>query len=264
MTPTIRLAKKIAESGIASRREAERIIESGRVIVDGQVVKTLVFFVSDESEILIDGKRIPRKSEEAIIWKFYKPRGVITSRRDPGDRKTVFDFFPNVGERLLCIGRLDYNSEGLLLFTNNGSLARKFELPDAGLKRIYRVRIFGALTEEKIRILEKGITVEKVKYKPADIRIIRFGKANSWITAVLSEGKNREIRKMAEYVGCTVNRLIRTDYGPFGLGGMTPGQIVRALPSEIAELPETIKAEFAFGTSACRPNNFRKRIRLVK
>jgi 23S rRNA pseudouridine2605 synthase len=242
----IRLAKRIAESGVASRRGAERMIEDGRVTVDGQVIKTPVFFVTDCSEISVDGKNIPQKSEEEpIIWKFHKPAGVVTTAKDPQNRKTVFDFFPDAEGRLLYVGRLDYNSEGLLLFTNSGPIARKLELPDTGLRRTYRARIFGNPNEEKIRLLEKGATVDRVKYRPIEIeKFTRSGGANFWITITLSEGKNREIRKMAEYLGCTVNRLIRTDYGPFGLGTLKPGQILRASAREINGLPDSIKSFF--------------------
>ena len=144
----IRLAKRIAESGAASRREAERFIEEGRVKVDGEVVKTPVFFVSENNVVSIDEKIISKKSEEIKIWKFYKPNGVITSRKDSKGRPTVFDYFKKFDQdRLLYIGRLDCNSEGLLLFTNNGDLARKMELPKNALQRTYRIRIFGKLSE---------------------------------------------------------------------------------------------------------------------
>ncbi|MDR2157758.1 MAG: rRNA pseudouridine synthase [Holosporaceae bacterium] len=243
MTSAVRIAKKIAESGIASRREAEKLIETGRVAVDGEVVKTPVFFVTDQSKITIDGKEIGKKSKEIIIWKFHKPKGVITAKSDETNRRTVFDFFPNIAEhRLLYVGRLDYNSEGLLLFANNGDLARKLELPSTGLKRTYRGRIFGNLTEEKIRQLKNGVTVDGIKYGSVDVVVnADGGRANSWITATLSEGKNREIRKIMEYVGCIVNRLIRISYGPFTLGDLKPGDVVRASRKEIDNLLKIIQ-----------------------
>jgi 23S rRNA pseudouridine2605 synthase len=243
LTSAVRIAKKIAESGIASRREAEKLIETGRVAVDGEVVKTPVFFVTDQSKITIDGKEIGKKSKEIIIWKFHKPKGVITAKSDETNRRTVFDFFPNIAEhRLLYVGRLDYNSEGLLLFANNGDLARKLELPSTGLKRTYRGRIFGNLTEEKIRQLKNGVTVDGIKYGSVDVVVnADGGRANSWITATLSEGKNREIRKIMEYVGCIVNRLIRISYGPFTLGDLKPGDVVRASRKEIDNLLKIIQ-----------------------
>jgi 23S rRNA pseudouridine2605 synthase len=234
----VRLAKRIAESGVASRREAERLIRSGNVIVDGQIVETPVFFVSDSSEILIDGKRIPQNSKEAIIWKFHKPRGVITTKNDPQGRRTVFDFMNGINQRLIYIGRLDYNSEGLLLFTNNGQLAKKMEHPDTELERVYRVRVFGNITAEKVRKLKDGVVIEGIKYRAVDIKIDekRSSKANFWATITLREGKNREIRKIMEYIGCVVTRLIRISYGPFHLNELPPGRVQQISPREIKKL----------------------------
>jgi 23S rRNA pseudouridine2605 synthase len=238
-----RLAKKIAECGVTSRRNAERLIQSGRVVVDGKIVSTPVFLVADNSQILVDGKEIPRKSEEIIIWKFHKPSGVITTRNDPRGRKTVFDFFPDFNQRVIHIGRLDYNSEGLLLFTNNGDIARKMELPSTGLKRTYRVRIFGNLTSDKIQELEKGMVIDGIKYRSVQVEVddVRGqNHSNSWVTVTLHEGKNREIRKIMAQVGCIVNRLIRIGYGPFNLGNLPSEKILRASEKEIAKLLKII------------------------
>ncbi|GHT93488.1 hypothetical protein FACS1894122_08790 [Alphaproteobacteria bacterium] len=234
-----RLAKRIAESGRASRREAERLIESGRVSVDGRVINTPVFFVDESCEICVDGESISTKSEEVIIWKFHKPRGVITTKNDPQKRKTVFDFFADKIGRLLYIGRLDYNSEGLLLFTNNGDVARKMELPSTGFARTYRARILGKLTDESIRKLENGLTIDKVKYGPVEILVDSnddYKSANRWISITISEGKNREIRKIMEHFGCTVNRLIRVSYGPFQLENLPSGEIIRVKNHEVKML----------------------------
>ncbi|GHU15815.1 hypothetical protein FACS189449_13580 [Alphaproteobacteria bacterium] len=231
-----RLAKRIAESGCASRREAERLIESGRVSVDGQVINTPVFFVDESNEIRVGGESIAGKSEEVIIWKFHKPKGVITTKTDPQNRKTVFDFFGDKIGRLLYVGRLDYNSEGLLLFTNNGDVARKMELPSTGLTRTYRARILGKLTDESIRKLENGVTIDKVKYAPVEILVDRnddHKSTNRWISITISEGKNREVRKIMEHFGCTVNRLIRVSYGPFQLGNLPSGEITRVKNHEV-------------------------------
>ncbi|MDR1235986.1 MAG: rRNA pseudouridine synthase [Holosporaceae bacterium] len=247
MEEKIRLAKRIAESGVASRREAERLIGEGCVTVDGQIVKTPVFFVTDQNEVSVRGKIIPQKSEEVIIWKYHKPAGVITTKSDPQHRETVFSG-KNFDQRFIYIGRLDYNSEGLLLFTNNGKTAEKMELPSTGLKRVYRVRIFGDLTEEKIQKLGKGVTINGIRYRPADIKIDRRA-ANSWITVTISEGKNREIRKMMSYVGCEVSRLIRISYGPFNLGNLPPGSIETASEREMAQLE---KSGFFVTTQLCQ------------
>ena len=246
MKNKIRLAKKIAESGIASRREAEVLIQTGRVLVDGEIVTTPVCFVDDQNEILVDGKRISKKSEKIKIWKLYKPCGVITTKKDPKNRKTVFDFFKNSEifknscedtERLLYIGRLDYNSEGILLFTNNGDVARKMELPSTALQRTYRVRIFGNLPKTAIEELKNGITINGIHYGKVEIteekrKTEKFSK-NSWLTIKIFEGKNREIRKIMEHYGCVVNRLIRISYGPFKLGDLTQGEIRLASQNEM-------------------------------
>ena len=222
-----RLAKRIAESGIASRREAERLIEAGKVSVDGTIITTPVCFVDPTMVVAVDGVEISHKSEQIMIWKFYKPREVITTKYDAQNRKTVFDFFDVQKQRLLYIGRLDYNSEGLLLFTNNGDLARKMELPSTALPRTYCVRIFGNLSNDAICKLKEGITIEGIRYGSIDVRAdTAFEQgANTWITVILYEGKNREIRKVMEYFGCTVSRLIRTSYGPFKLDKMKLGEI---------------------------------------
>jgi 23S rRNA pseudouridine2605 synthase len=223
----LRLAKRIAESGIASRREAERMIESGCVAVDGVTITTPVFFVNDTNIVAVNGKIILSKSEEIILWRFYKPRGVITSKRDTRNRKTVFDLLDKNQHRLLYIGRLDYNSEGLLLFTNNGDLARKMELPETALKRTYRVRIFGKLSADAMQKLKQGVTIDGIKYRAADVQVdsATSDSRNVWLTITISEGKNREIRKIMEHFGCSVNRLIRIGYGPFKLDKLKPGEI---------------------------------------
>jgi 23S rRNA pseudouridine2605 synthase len=261
MEKKVRLAKIIAESGVASRREAERLIEAGRVAVDDIIVRTPVFFADDQNRITVDGKVIPGKAREICIWKFYKPIGVITSKRDHLNRKTVFDFleeyFKKKGQteednrRVIYIGRLDCNSEGLLLFTNSGELARKAELPATGLKRTYKVRLYGKFPEDAPEKLKRGICIAGVRYGPVAIRTEKDKKdpvsrelsgphkrlsssnpANTKITVVLREGKNREIRKITEYFGCKVNKLVRTEYGPIEIGKMYPGEILLANPEE--------------------------------
>lgn len=244
-----RLAKKIAESGVASRREAENLIRLGHVSVDGEIITTPVFFVDDKSLICVNGQKISGKSDEVIIWKFYKPRGVITSKKDQQNRKTVFDFFKEKNDRLLYIGRLDYNSEGLLLFTNNGDIARKMELPSTALKRVYRARIFGKLSPDALQKMKLGVTIAGIKYGPVDVRIDRQNSngyesskspANIWITVTLSEGKNREIRKIMEYFGCTVNKLVRISYGAFKLGDLQPGEVLQANKNDVEDFIKSL------------------------
>lgn len=234
----MRIAKKIAESGIASRREAEWLIEEGRVSVNGEIVTTPVFFVDDSHEITIDGKPIGKKSEKLIVWKMNKPKGYLTTKRDPKGRKTVFDLFPKTDDRLLYIGRLDYNSEGLLLFTNDGNFSRKLELPSTGLSRSYKVRFYGNLTKEKIDKLKKGITVDGIHYGSIDVKIIKQDKSNNWAILTLKEGKNREIRKVLESLGCIVNRLIRISYGTVSLGNLPSGKVEKLSGNEIQKLIE--------------------------
>ena len=232
----MRIAKKIAESGAASRREAERLIAEGRVSVNGEIVMTPVFFVDDSHEITIDGKPIGKKSEKLIVWKMNKPKGYLSTKRDPKGRKTVFDLFPKTNDRLLYIGRLDYNSEGLLLFTNDGNFSRKLELPSTGLTRSYKVRFHGNLTEEKIEKLKNGMTVDGINYGPIDVKIIKQDKSNNWAVLTLKEGKNREIRKVLESLGCTVNRLIRVSYGTVSLGNLQSGKVEKLSENEIRKL----------------------------
>ena len=237
----IRLAKKIAESGVASRREAEQLIKSNRVSVDGRVVSTPVFFVSDENKICIDGKPISVATDELVVWKMNKPRGYLTTRTDPKGRKTVFELFDErmADQRLIYIGRLDYNSEGLLLFTNDGNFSRKLELPATALPRTYKVRFHGQLTPEKVARMEKGIKIDGINYGPVTVKLFDQNKGNNWAFFTLREGKNREIRKILEYFGCTVNRLIRVSYGTVNLGDLPQGKIVKLSSEEVKKLVET-------------------------
>ena len=170
-----------------------------------------------------------------------KPKGYLTTKRDPKGRSTVFDLFPKTNDRLLYIGRLDYNSEGLLLFTNDGNFSRKLELPSTGLTRSYKVRFHGNLTEEKIEKLKNGMTVDGINYGPIDVKIIKQDKSNNWAVLTLKEGKNREIRKVLESLGCTVNRLIRISYGTVSLGNLQSGKVEKLSENEIRKLVKSAK-----------------------
>ncbi|NQU61048.1 MAG: rRNA pseudouridine synthase [Rhodospirillales bacterium] len=218
-----RIAKVIARAGLCSRREAERWITAGRVLVDGDVLTTPAVTVTASSVIVVDGETLPGAAP-ARLWRYHKPPGLVTSHNDPQGRPTVFDRLPDSLPRVVSVGRLDLNSEGLLLVTNDGELARKMELPETGWTRRYRVRVYGTVNENKLKGLEKGVTVSGVKYGPIKAELDKQQRSNAWVTVALEEGRNREIRKVMEHIGVTVNRLIRVAYGPFQLGNLTRGQ----------------------------------------
>ena len=224
ITP-IRIAKLIASLGHCSRREAEALILEGRVKVNGKIIDTPATFITDEA-IKIDDKLINKNKQQSRVWLFYKKKGLLTTNKDPNNRPTIFDFLPTNLPRVMTVGRLDFNTEGLLLLTNNGQLSRYMELPKNKWIRKYRARVFGRIDPERLKKLEKGITVEGVRYDSIKIEIENkktksdLTTANTWLRISLQEGKNREIRKVMEYLGLTVNRLIRVSFGPFNLGGM--------------------------------------------
>ena len=219
-----RIAKVLARAGVASRREAERMIEAGRVRVNSKLIESPALNVVPSDRISVDGKLIG-DPEPTRMWLFHKPQGLITSERDEEGRETVFDVLPPEMPRVLSVGRLDLNSEGLLVLTNDGEVKRKLELPSTGWLRRYRVRIKGSLSEAKLDELREGITVEAVHYQPMDVTFDRQQGANAWLTIGIREGKNREIRRTMEALGVTVNRLIRISYGPFQLGNIKAGEV---------------------------------------
>ena len=219
-----RIAKVLARAGVASRREAERMIELGQVSVNGTRIDSPALNVTDKDRILVDGKPIAQ-AEETRLWRYYKPIGLVTSNRDEKGRDTVFDHLPDTLPRVLSIGRLDINSEGLLLLTNDGELKRRLELPSTGWMRKYRVRVNGDPSDAILEPLRKGITIAGERFQPMMVSLDRQQGANAWLTVGLREGKNREIRRAMEQVGLKVNRLIRVSYGPFQLGDLTPGAV---------------------------------------
>ena len=219
-----RLSKKIARSGFSSRREAEKYIESGRVKVNGIIIKELSFQVGINDQIHIDGRRI-NKEGKTRLWKFHKPKGLITSHKDEKSRQTIFQILPKNLPRLITVGRLDLNSEGLLLLTNDGDLKRKLELPSSKIVRSYRVRAKGVANENKLSRLRQGITVDGIRYRPMELNIIKQNTSNVWLSVRLMEGKNREIRLSFQAIGLQVNKLIRTSFGPITLGKLDKGQI---------------------------------------
>jgi 23S rRNA pseudouridine2605 synthase len=242
-----RVAKALARAGAASRREVERLIEQGRVALNGQVLTHPAVKVGAGDILTVDGEVIAA-AEPTRLFRYHKPQGLLTSHTDPKGRPTVFSALPPGLPRLISIGRLDLNSEGLLLLTNDGGLARALELPTAGLVRRYRARAFGRITQDKLDKLKDGITVEGVRYGSIEAKLDKAkeseGGANLWITVALTEGKNREVRRVFEAIGLQVNRLIRLSYGPFALGTLAPGEVEEVGPRVIREqLTEYIDPE---------------------
>jgi 23S rRNA pseudouridine2605 synthase len=223
-TEPMRIAKAMARSGLCSRREAERWIEEGRVAVNGSVIRSPALDVGPDDRVMVDGKPLPG-AEPPKLWRYHKPRGLVTTHRDPEGRETVFDKLPASLGRVISVGRLDVTSEGLLLITNDGALARHLELPSTGWLRRYRVRAHGRVTPAALERLKDGIEVEGVKYGPIEAHLDKEQGANVWLTLGLREGKNREVRKVLAALGLDVNRLIRISYGPFQLLDLAPGGV---------------------------------------
>jgi 23S rRNA pseudouridine2605 synthase len=229
-----RIAKRLARAGLCSRRDAERWIAAGRVKVDGKTLTTPATLVTEASLIVVDGQPL-KEPERTRLWRYHKPAGLVTSHRDEKGRPTVFERLPADMPRVISVGRLDLTSEGLLLLTNDGELARRLELPATGWVRRYRVRVHGVPDPEQLAALEKGVTVEGVAYGPIKAHLDRQQGANAWLTVGLKEGKNREIRKVMEHLGWSVSRLIRIAYGPFQLGLLDPGAVEEVPPKILKE-----------------------------
>lgn len=219
-----RIAKVLSRAGVASRREAERMIAEGRVRVNGAVLDSPAVRVTAADRIEVDGAPVA-PPEAPRLWLFHKPAGLVTTARDEKGRKTVFDALPEGMPRVMSIGRLDLNSEGLLLLTNDGEIKRRLELPSTGWLRRYRVRVHGTPTEAQLAPLRAGLTVDGERFQPMDIALDRQQGANAWLTVSLREGRNREIRRALAQQGLEVNRLIRVSYGPFQLGGLKRGAV---------------------------------------
>jgi len=229
-----RVAKLLARAGLCSRRDAERWIAAGRVSVDGQVLTSPALTVGAANDVRVDGVPLPSR-ERARLWRYHKPAGLVTTHRDEKGRPTVFDALPKELPRVISVGRLDLNSEGLLLLTNDGGLARRLELPATGWLRRYKVRVHGEVDPDRLTALEKGITIDGVAYGSIRASLERRQGSNAWIALALREGKNREVRRVLEHLGLPVTRLIRLSFGPFQLGNLARG--------EVAEVPRKVLAE---------------------
>lgn len=219
-----RIAKVIARRGYCSRRDAEELIFDNKVKLDGVLVTTPATKVADDANIEIDGTTLEKKTETRL-WKFHKPKGCITTSRDTHDRPTIYDFLPHDLPRVITIGRLDFNTEGLLLLTNDGEFARQFELPSSNLDRVYRVRAYGDINDHMLSQLKNGLTIDGIQYRSIKCVLDSTKGDNQWLTMTLTEGKNREIRKVLEHFGLKVNRLIRLNYGEYSLGSLPVGEI---------------------------------------
>lgn len=229
-----RIAKVLARAGVASRRDAEKLVEQGRVTVDGKTLSTPAVKVLEAQDIRVDGERIA-KSEPVRLWRYHKPDTLVTTHKDPQGRPTVFEALPQTMPRVISIGRLDLTTEGLLLLTTDGGLARLLELPSTGWKRRYRVRAYGRTTEKALEALKDGLVVDGIEYGPVHAKIDSQQGGNTWLTIAISEGKNREVRTICRHLGLQVNRLIRTAYGPFQLGALAKGQVEEVTRKQLIE-----------------------------
>jgi 23S rRNA pseudouridine2605 synthase len=244
-----RVAKLLARAGLCSRREAERWIAEGRVSLDGRVLESPAVVATAESDLRVDGKPIPQR-EPARLWRYHKPAGLVTTHRDEKGRPTVFERLPPELPRVVSVGRLDLTSEGLLLLTNDGGLARALELPSRGWIRRYRVRVHGSVEAPRLKSLEKGLTLDGISYGPIRAELERAQGSNAWLTMALQEGKNREIRRVLAHLGLDVTRLIRIAYGPFQLGHLPRGNV--------EEVPRRVLRE-QLGTEEMRAHADRRR-----
>ncbi len=226
-----RIAKVMARAGLCSRREAERWIQDGRVKIDGKVQISPAFCVTSKMRLLVDGKPLPQ-AEPPRLWRYYKPKGLVTTHSDEKGRPTIFENIPSDLPRVISVGRLDLNTEGLLLLTNDGALARHLELPSTGWVRRYRVRVHGQVELSKLQDLAHGITIDGIRYGSLIVTLDRQQGDNAWLSVSLTEGKNREIKRIFDWLGWPVSRLIRLSYGPFQLGSLELGE-VKAVPLKV-------------------------------
>ena len=234
-----RIAKLLARAGIASRREVERMIAEGRIALNGEKVTTPATLLEDVAGLTIDGRSV-RPAKATRLYRFYKPPGTLTAERDPKGRPTIYDRLPKGLPRVMPVGRLDYMTEGLLLLTNDGELKRQLELPRTGVVRTYRARAFGEVTQAQLERLADGITIDGMHYGSIDANLERRTGRNAWIELSLTEGKNREVRRVLAHLGLRVSRLIRTAYGPFTLASLEPGWVDEVAPGDLDDFRRSL------------------------
>jgi 23S rRNA pseudouridine2605 synthase len=235
-----RIAKLLARAGVASRRDIERMIADGRIAIDGVTVMTPATLLTSLRGVTVDGDRVNEPSPTRLFL-YHKPAGLLTTARDPAGRLTIYDRLPADLPRVMPVGRLDLNTEGLLLLTTDGEFKRQLELPATGVERTYRARAFGDVSQAQLEELIEGVEIEGMRYGRIDANLERRTGANQWIEMTLTEGKNREVRRVLEYLGLEVSRLIRTRYGPFVLGDAKPGEVTEIRQSDIGQFRKTLK-----------------------
>ena len=235
-----RIAKLLARAGIASRREIERMIADRRIALDGVALETPATILTSLKGVTVDGKPV-RPAADTRLFLFHKPAGLLTAERDFSGRPTIYDRLPKDLPRLMPVGRLDLNTEGLLLLTNDGEFKRQLELPATGVERTYRARVFGEVTQDQLEGLIQGIEIDGIRYGPIDANMERRTGSNFWVEMRLREGKNREVRRVLEHLGLQVSRLIRIAYGPFVLDDLPVGQVGEVRQHELVEFRKSLK-----------------------
>ena len=236
-----RIAKLLARAGVASRREIERMIDARRIAIDGKAIETPATLVASLHGVTVDGKPVQAPAP-ARLFLFHKPAGLLTAERDPKGRPTIYDRLPKDLPRVVPVGRLDLNTEGLLLLTTDGELKRQLELPSTGVERAYRARAFGNVSQAELEALIDGIEIDGVRYGSIDANLERRTGANVWVEMRLREGKNREVRRVLEHLGLKVSRLIRIAYGPFVLGDMPVGEVGEVRQHDLVTFRKSLKA----------------------